>query len=159
MANSADPSRQESLEKWRKEYAELKNALNVYHDKLMDKYDRSGRDAAAWNDVEKVLERLYYFWSAAIVNAGDIFGYMEFMIENKSGLEATGAKGCLAAIDKLMPYYQEQLILETDSQKNDYWHRTKLEREPAEDLAEDVIEFARLLLEYAEKNAHRIGTD
>ena len=109
--------------------------------------------------MESQFNSLSYFWDAAIINEGDIFGYMEYMIEHRPDLEAIGAVGCLAAIDKLMPFFQEQQKLESDSAKMDYWQRTRHERRSAEGLAEDVNDFGRLLLRFAEENASRLGTD
>ena len=98
-----------------------------------------------------VLNHAYY-WDAALVNNADVFGYVQFIIEHQTDFAAIGADGTLRALDQLMPFYREQQEIKDESEKGAYWHRTKEKRASGEAFAEDVLEFARLLLQYAQKN-------
>jgi hypothetical protein len=141
----------QSLDEWSAEYDRLSAALEPYRQRIMSKLGRpDGPQELA--EPEHVFERLDYYWSAALVNNGDVFGYLPFIIENKAAFIALGAGGTLRAVDQLMPFYVQQQELKDDVEKGQYWWRTKDERAPAEASAEGVHEFARLLLAYAERN-------
>jgi len=140
----------QSLDEWFAEYRRLNNALEPYRTRIASKI--FGPSPEELTGAEHVFERLYYYWAAALVNNGDVFGYLSFIIENKAAFTAIGAIKTLEAADKLMPLYRKQQSLTDDVEKSEYWWRTKDERAPVEALAEGVHEFARLLLAYAEKN-------
>jgi hypothetical protein len=109
--------------------------------------------------VESTINNLRYFYEAALINSADIFGYLPFMVEHRRAFEAIGAKGCLAALDQLMPFYAEQQKLASENEKRAYWDRTRAARASAEALAETPDQFGRLLLRYAQQNASKIGSD
>ena len=58
-----------------------------------------------------------------------------------------------------MPFYEAQQKLATVEQQDEYWHATRAARASAEHLAEDIVQFGRLLLTYAEANAEKLGND
>jgi hypothetical protein len=91
-----------------------------------------------------------------MANNDDFFGYLHFVIENRHQFEAIGARGCLAAVESLMPVYEVQNKLD-ESERGEYWHRTWEDRKPAEALAEDSWQFGRLLLTYVRTN--RLGEE
>jgi hypothetical protein len=146
-----------SLQQWFDEHRRLRAEIRPYYDRIRAKQDSRGSWTSTPTDEEQVLDDLQYFYEAALVNNADVFGYLPYMIEHRSKFEAIGAHGCLAALDGLMPYYEEQQKLNTYDEKNEYWHRTKSDRRDIETLAEETNDFARLLLEFARKNAARIG--
>jgi hypothetical protein len=130
------------------EYDRLSDALEPYRLRLLAKEDRS----EPLSPAERTFEALWYYWSAALVNNGDVFSYVPFIIEHREEFEAIGAHGTLRACEELMPFYQEQQRLATDQEKGQYWWKTREERRQAEDHAEDMNPFARLLLAFAEKH-------
>ena len=132
----------QSLDESLAEYLRLEDALAHY-------CDRSGPNMS---EPERILTDLCYYWSAAICNNGDVFGYVPFIIEHEADFIAIGAVGTLKALAKLMPFYREQEKLENQDDKNKYWWRTRDERAPVEALAEGVNDFGYLLLAYAQKN-------
>ena len=150
-ASSMDPL----VDQWFAEWRRLEAAVEPYRLRILAKESKGSK----LNKEEDVFWNLYYFWQAALINNGDVFGYVAFIIEQKAAFEAVDAKGCLAALEKLMPFYTEQQKLATKEEKNAYWHRTKEARQSAEALAEETNVFGALLLEYAEKNAGKIGND
>jgi hypothetical protein len=87
-----------------------------------------------------------------LINNGDVFGYIPFILEHREQFEAIGAHGTLQACDELMPFYQAQQQLSSQDEKGDYWWETCEERDPAESKAEDVLPFGRLLLAFAGKH-------
>jgi hypothetical protein len=103
-------------------------------------------------EAARVFSDLYYYWSAAIVNSGDVFGYLPFIIEHKADFVAVGAHGTLKALKKLIPFYRQQQKLRDEKERSEYAWRNKAKLAPGEALAEGVHEFARLLLAYALKN-------
>jgi hypothetical protein len=127
----------ESNDEWFKEYRRLTFAIKRFF---------------ALREPLRILEDLDYYWNAALINSGDVFGYMHFIIEHQADFEAIGAKGTLDAMVKLRPFYRQQQKLADHGEKHDYWRRTRDERAAAEELAEGVHEFGRLLLAFAEKN-------
>jgi hypothetical protein len=146
------------LDQWFAEYRRLNAALGLYYDRISAIMDSKRRWKRPPTEPEEVIDGLIYFYEAGLVNEGDVFGYMHCMIEQRKALEAIGAKGCLAALEALMPYYEEQQQLATDDKKREYWHRTRCDRQQAELLAEDVNEFARLMLAYAQQHDSEIGS-
>src|ERR1700722_16624928 len=128
----------QSLDEWIAEYTRLDSALGMYIDCMP-----CGAQELA--EPERLFSDLVYYWSAALVNNGDVFGYVHFIIEHKGDFVAIGAEGTLKAMAFLMPYYRQQQELKSDIEKGKYWWRTKDERAPTEALAEGVHEFARLL--------------
>jgi hypothetical protein len=145
------------VEKWLKDSIRLSEDLIHFLDQFSWKHDFQGAGSAPLTEAEDVLDTLYYFQEAALVNSADVFRYVPFMIAHKAKLEAIGAKGCLAALEKLMPFYEEQQKLGTQREQDEYWVQTKSARESAERLAEDGNEFAELLLKYAHEHADEIG--
>jgi hypothetical protein len=140
-----------SLDEWFAEYDRLNAALEPYRQRIVSKLScPDGPQELA--EPEHVFERLYYYWAAALVNNGDVFGYLPFIIENKAAFLAVGADGTLEALDRLTPFYRQQQKLKDDVEKGQCWWQTKDERAAAEALAEGVHELARLLLAYAERN-------
>ena len=136
---------------WNAEYRRLSAALHFYHVKLSRK--THGPDAPQpLSEAERVFVDLWLWWSAALVNNDDVFGWLELAIECSEDFRTIGANGTLEAIAQLMPYYAEQQSLPTEDQKTAYWVRTEAERAPAETLAEGVNEFAQLLLAHAQKH-------
>jgi hypothetical protein len=101
---------------------------------------------------EAVVSDLYYYWSAALVNAGDVFSYLPFIIEHKQDFAAIGAHGTLKALEALMPFYTEQQELEDINEQHAYAGRMRDQLDAAQEAAEDVQDFARLLLAYAREN-------
>jgi hypothetical protein len=77
---------------------------------------------------------------------------MSFIIQHRQDFEAIGAHGTLQACEELMPFYQEQQRLSSQQAKGDYWWKTREQRGPAEEHAEDMNPFSRLLLAFAEKH-------
>jgi hypothetical protein len=145
-----------SVEQWFEEYQRLEAELRPFLNRIAAK-----RDGANWKsqptEPEEVLDSLSYFYEAALVNNGDVFGYAGYVIEHKRAFELVGARGCLAALEQLMPFYEAQQKLTTFEQKGEYWHETRSARASAEGLAEEPLEFARLMLAYARKHSNEIG--
>jgi hypothetical protein len=145
------------LDEWFQEYDRLNAALRPFYDRISSKQGRMGHWKTEPTEPEKVLDDLWYFYSAALVNNADVSRYVDFMVEHKKELQMIGGRGCLAALEKLMPFYKEQQNLATEEQKEDHWRATMSAQEKAAALAEDSNEFARLLLAYAKRNANKIG--
>jgi hypothetical protein len=133
---------EQSLDEWSDEYNRLRGSLRPFCNRIQLQQELSA--------AESLFSDLHYYWEAALVNSGDVFGYMSFIIDHKEHFAAIGADGTLKAVDELMPFYRQQVL--DESERGDYWWRTQEERAPAEALAEGVLEFARLLLAYANKN-------
>lgn len=140
------------LEDWFDEYRRLNNALRPYCDRICAKECERTAQRCTLSERERLFSDLCYYWEAALVNNGDVFGYVQFIIEHQTDFAAIGADGTLRALDRLMPFYREQQEILDESEKGAYWHRTKEKRASAEAFAEDVLEFARLLLRYAQKD-------
>jgi len=150
-----DPNRNEDLEQWFAEFSRLNAELRPFIDRLGKKRGDRGEWTEEPTRVEGAFDELRYLYNAALVNNGAVFTYMHFMIPRKWQFEAIGARGCIAAMDALMTFYNEQQKLETDEEKMDYWHQTRSDRDPAEDLAEDPNVFARLLLDFARRELEK----
>jgi Txe/YoeB family toxin of Txe-Axe toxin-antitoxin module len=144
------PAMDKSLDEFLVEYRELNKALDPYYFKIYAKADEAAPQPLS--EAERVFFDLYGYWQAAIVNSGDTFGYVPFIIEHEADFVAVGAHETLKALTNLMPYYHEQQKLKSEIEKGAYSRRTKEERAAVENVAEDTIEFARLLLAYAEQN-------
>jgi hypothetical protein len=148
----------EELRQWLKELDRLNAGIKPFADRVFRKLSPRGYWRIPPTVEEEMFERLFYFYHGAILNNGDVSAYVPFMIENKAALEAVGAHGCLATLEKLMPFYEEQQRLPTEVAKEKYWIEIKTDLENAGELQEDSIAFARLLLKYAQKNSQRLGT-
>src|SRR5258708_6977191 len=120
------------LDAWLAESMRLSAELDPFLDHVNRKAGDLGERIQELTQAELAFSELYYFYSAALVNGGDLFGYMEYMIPRRWQFELIGAKGCLAAIDALMPFYEEQQRLKSNEERRAYWHRTQSIREPAE---------------------------
>ena len=144
----------QSLDEWFKEYRRLSDALEPYCRRIIAKVSGPGAPQPL-TEAERVFFDLCYYWGAALVNNGDVFGYVPFIIEHEADFRAVGALGTLRASAELMPYYREQQENPYQSEKDEYWCRTRDERAGVEQFAEDVHELAGLLLAYAKKNLPR----
>jgi hypothetical protein len=140
-----------SLDEWSEEYQRLENALLPYHSRVIAKVPFP-INLQGLNEPERVFFNLWFYWHAALLNAGEVFSWLFLVIENEEAFVAAGAEGTLKAMAKLMSFYREQQKLKDQSEKDAYGRRTKDERASAELFAEDTNEFAKLLLAYAEKN-------
>ena len=139
------------VERWFAEHRRLDAELRVFRDRVRRKQDEVGHWIETPTAAEEAFDELEYFYNAALVNNGAIFTYLEFMIPRRQQLEAIGAKGCLAAMDALMPFYKEQSALGSDKERQDYLLRTRSARKPAEMLVEDPNVFAQLMIDYARR--------
>lgn len=140
----------QSRDEWMKEYDRLSDALEPYRSRTVQKAFGPGATEPL-TEQERVFFDLWFYWSAGLVNAGDVFGHIPFIIEHEADFKAVGAVATLRALEELMPYYREQQRC-PENERGEYWWRTKDERADVEKLAEGVHEFARLLLAYANKN-------
>ena len=138
---------------WSQELDEVICRLQPFLDCLPGR-DRKTQDLVG-NQAQIDLYLLHYFWSGAVCN-GNVFGMLWLIRENRSAFERIGAKGCLAAMDRLLPFWEEQQRLETTAEKERYWLRTKAEREDAESLTEDCVKFGQMLLEFAREHEDQI---
>jgi hypothetical protein len=133
---------------WDAAYGRISDALYWYHDRVLAKYD-SGQPLS---EAEETVFHCLGYWYVAPVNSGDIFGYLNLVIGHEKRFEAIGAKGTLAAKDKLLPLYQEMMEKPSEKEQRDFWKQTREHRAEDEDLAEDCVEFGQLLLDYARKH-------
>ena len=139
-------------QEWWIEYRRLSDALSAYGDPIAPKYRGDADAKNSLTEPERLFLDLWFYWDRALVNNGDMFSWLGFILGHKADLAAIGAAGTLEAIDRLMPFYLEQQQAENESARAEYWRRTKEEREPLEAIAEEVNEFAKLLLRYAQNN-------
>jgi hypothetical protein len=95
---------------------------------------------------------LRYFYEASIVNSGDLFGYLQMIYARPEMFEQIEAIKTLAAAEALRPLYDVYSQLPTEDEKNDYRHETNEQRQPIEGSAEDMFEFADLLIRFAERH-------
>jgi hypothetical protein len=93
---------------------------------------------------------LRYFYEASIVNSGDLFGYLSIIYSRPELFEQIKAVKTLAAAEELKPLHDAYSQLPTEDERNDYWHETREQRQEIEDAAEDMCEFADLLIRFAE---------
>jgi hypothetical protein len=95
---------------------------------------------------------LRYFYEASIVNSADLFSYLSIIYTRPEIFQEIKAVKTLAAAEELRPFHDAYTQLATEEEKNDYWHQTRQQREPIEGLAEDMSEFADLLIQHAERH-------
>jgi len=147
LYKSDDSTENVSMNTWIEEYRRLSEELSRYADPINHKvFHVAGAHPLSEN--EEIFHDLYYYWNAALVNSHDVFGYVHYIIEHKHDFEAIGAHGTLQALEGLMPFYLEQQTLSSDEAEN-YWHLSKEQRSNAENMADDVLPFAELLLRFA----------
>ena len=114
--------------------------------------------ASEEQEIELLTERqrnwreLRGFYEAAIVNSCDLFNYVGMVYDQRDLFAAIGATKTLAAADALLGLYEQQQQLPTQDQKDAFWHQTREGRQPIEDTAENILEFADLLIRYAEQH-------
>ncbi len=152
MPDSANVTKDDDFDAWWAEYTEVSDALDPYHDRIIAQHG-TGKPA---NEVEETLFICMSYWLTAIVNSGDIFGHLDYIIGHEHMFRAIGATETLATKEKLLPLYEEMQAKSTDEERNEFWHATKEEREDTEDLEEGAIEFAKLLLAYAQAHDAKI---
>jgi hypothetical protein len=141
----------QALDEWFKEYGRLCDGLEPYRSSIVPKVYGAGASQPL-SEPESVFFNLYYYWGGALCNSGDVFGYVSYIIDHEADFVAIGAHGTIKALAGLMPHFREQEQLTDQTEKDEYWRRTRDERAAVEGIAEGVHEFARLLLAYAEKN-------
>src|SRR5262245_15994298 len=146
----ADDENSDELRWWLKESVRLGEELMPFVDRVGLKHgDHDWRQKPT--KAELVVDELFYFYSASLLNHGEVFSYMDFMIQRRWQFEAIGASGCIAAMDALMPFHREQQALKGEEEKLAYWHETRSDRDSAESLAEDPNVFGQLLLDFARR--------
>ena len=94
---------------------------------------------------------LRYFYDASIVNSGDLFSYLWIVYDRLELFKEIEAVKTLAAAEELRPLHDVYSQLQTEYEKSAYWNETRERREPIEQNAEGVSEFADLLIRYAER--------
>ena len=94
---------------------------------------------------------LRYFYDASIVNSGDLFSYLWIVYDRLELFKEIEAVKTLAAAEELRPLHDVYSQLQTEYEKSAYWSETRERREPIEQKAEGVSEFADLLIRYAER--------
>jgi hypothetical protein len=95
---SSDQTESE-LNEFLDELARISKELQPFHDRLsegiQDSQGTYQERVAAWvatlTDPEHVFERMYTFLQIALINAGDVIGHVESMIENKNRRRPTRA--------------------------------------------------------------------
>lgn len=146
MSTSATKDESEiTAEEWDAAYDRISNDLNEYHDRVLAKHD-SGEPMT---EAEETVFHCLGFWLVAECNSGDIFGNLNMVIGHEKHFESIGAKGTLAAKEKLLPLYREMMAKLTEKEQMDFWHETRERRAADEDLAEGTVGFGQLLLDYA----------
>lgn len=95
-------------------------------------------------------QHLRFFFEAAIVCNADLFGYLGMIYSNPDAFRAIGATKTLEAAESLRCLFEEQQSLGSDEEKDAFWLRTEKQRLPIERTAEDMMEFADLLIRFAE---------
>ncbi len=95
---------------------------------------------------------LRYFYEASIVNSGDLFGYLSMVYSRPELFEQIGAVKTLAAAEDLKVLHDAYSQLPTDDERNKYRRETREQRKPIEQTAEDLLEFADLLIRFAERH-------
>lgn len=107
-------------------------------------------------DRDKVLnqrqidwESLRYF-SKAYNNDGHWFERVGMIYQSEALFIDLGAHHMVAAAKKLRPYYDEMCAKHDEAARMQYWHETRAQREPIEEMAETWDEFEKLLLAFAE---------
>jgi hypothetical protein len=135
------------------EFRRLSDALYAYVDKIMPK---KNQEDLTKRKVLTKSERLFWdlclYWDISYVTNGDMFSWLSLIVDHKRELAAIGANGTLEAMDRLMPFYLDARQSADYAASCEHFWRTKKEREPIEALAEDMNEFARLLLQYAQNH-------
>ena len=135
---------------------ELEQELRRFYDRIADNliYD-------SWvskpTEQEQVFNEMYSFFNIYTTN-GHFFEYLCAGHDLKKGCEAIGAVRFLNALEILVPLRDEVRKLESEDEKNEFWQRSQSKINSAEELAEDCLEFGRLVLRYARQNEKYIGT-
>ena len=88
----------------------------------------------------------------AIANSGDLFRYLSIVYTRPELFEQIEASKTLAAANGLKEYHYAYSQLATEDEKNKFWFETREEREAIERTAEDICEFADLLIRFAERH-------
>lgn len=94
-------------------------------------------------------EMLRYFYNS-FENSGDRFSYLCMVYQNTEAFRAIGATKTLMVAHNLRDLYDQQQALETQEEKYAFWRQTLEQRQPIEQEAEDLQEFADLLIAFAE---------
>lgn len=95
---------------------------------------------------------LGYFYEASIVNSGDLFSYLSIVYSKPELFEQIGAVKTLSAAEELKPLHEAYSQLAAENAQDAYWNEIRERREPIEQGAEDMCEFADLLIQYAERH-------
>jgi hypothetical protein len=89
----------------------------------------------------------YYF--ECIANNGDVFASVGLILNKSEAFHAVGATKTLAAAESLRDLYDQYAALKTHK-KDAFWRNTETERQPIEEGADNLLEFADLLIAFAE---------
>ena len=90
------------------------------------------------------------YFEMAIVCNGDLFGYLGMIYGNLDAFRAIGAIKTLDAAEALRSLYDRQQSLGSQEEKDAFWRETEEERLRIECKAETMLEFADLLIKFAE---------
>ena len=109
-------------------------------------------EARLLTPLQRGWRELRYFFEASIVNNGDLFGYLYIVYSRRELFEQIGAVKTLTAAEKLKQLHTTYSQLPTWEERGNYWHETREQRAPIENAAEDMCEFADLLIRFAERH-------
>jgi hypothetical protein len=136
------------LDPWWLEHKRLDDELSPFFAFVRTKQNQFGNWTHEPTPPERLVRELDYFYNGILLNEGAVFQFMDFMIPRRWMFEAIGAKGCLAAIDRLIPIYEE---LASEAEMREYQVQHLVEIQSIEALVEDPNVFGQLLLDFARR--------
>jgi hypothetical protein len=105
---------------------------------------------------EVLTERQRYWWAvrrfyvSAICSSGHRFDYLGIVFENPDAFEAIGATKTIAAAESLRRLYEQSEQCGTQEESRAFYSTNCFELEQIDETAEDEMEFANLLIKFAE---------
>lgn len=119
----------------------------------------SSRSDADWTETDESFRKIRYFISAAHMNAGTIFPYVDFILENEALFRTIGAIQAVQAARDLEPIFEKWKLLsdQPTDEAGDYWQANMDEIEAANEWAESTEDLERLLRNFAQEHDEEIG--
>jgi hypothetical protein len=138
----------EKVDPWMVEHHRLEDELRPFFAFVRTKQNQFGDWTHEPTPAEKLVRELDYFYHGILLHEGAVFQFLDFMIPRRWMFEAIGARGCLAAMDRLTPIYEE---LRSEAEAMEYLVQHRVEIEAYEAIVEDPNAFGRLLLDFARR--------
>lgn len=103
------------------------------------------------SERQRDWEMLRYY-EASLANSGDLFSCLGLIYSYPEAFAAIGATKTLAASESLRALYERQQTLGSQDEKDAFWRDTRKRRQPIEVSADSLLEFADLLIRFAESH-------